>query len=114
MGQQKRSLIGHLTLTAWESWTAEAHWRNAVIIAVVGVVAYNVASPGSSAPNAQLPQTKPQALQIPQTMTSNGVMLTPISKNPIQLKPKILEDEVIFENFKDKESQNTFGRSHGE
>ena len=68
-----------------------------------------MALPGSSVPNKKASQP---TSQVPQAMTNNGVLLTPISKKPIQLKPKISEDEVILQKV--EENQSTFGRSHGE
>ncbi len=122
MGKQKRSLVGHLTLTAWESWAAEPHWRNAIIVALVGSIAFSVASPKPSAPNASYsaPSSSTQnnsapAAQLPPAMANgNATILTPVSKAPPKLTPKISADEVIIKEAEKEESENTFGRSYGE
>lgn len=117
MGKSKRSLIGHLTLTAWESWGAEPHWRNAVIIALVGTIALFVAQPKPSAPSYSAPNSGGQNTSSPMPASmanSNATILAPTSKAPPKLKPKISTDEVIINKTQKKEPENNFGRSYGE
>lgn len=122
MGKQQRSLIGHLTLTAWESWASESHWRNAVIISVVGSIAFTIAAPKTPKPTYSAPQPSsavsnnlPATPQIPSHMAgSNATILTPVSKLPPKLKPKINTDEVIIKENSTSKKNTDFGRSHGE
>ncbi len=130
MGEQ-RSLIGHLTLTAWESWAAESHWRNAVIIALVGAIAFTIAKVPQSAPQASAPtqnaastatpystNNTTQAVATMQQSVQNGsaTLITPTSKAPLKLKPKIPTEDVIINETENTTptASDSFGRSYGD
>lgn len=89
MGEQ-RSLIGHLTLTAWESWSAEPHWKNAVIIALVGSVAFSLSTPPASSSrsgaNAASPSSYSPSSYTPPTGFSGGSTSYP----PLKAKPGLV------------------------
>ncbi len=114
MAEQRQSITARLTLTAWESWSAEPHWRNAVIIAVVGSIAFSLAKPPIKAPTTSANQ--PAAMQQPQNIQSgqsNNQVLPTVSLKPQSLKPKIQSDDVeIKPSVKDKNTD--FAKSHGE
>ena len=119
MGNSKRSLVGHLTLTAWESWSAEPHWRNTVIIAVVGAIAFGISKPSSppmsqSSTGTQSVSQQQPLPSMPNSMNSNATILTPTSKAPLKLKPKLLTDNVIIEKTEKIDPNKNFGRSYGE
>lgn len=120
MGKSKRSLGGHLTLTAWESWSAEPHWRTAVIVMIVGTIAFSVSSPKTGTTSSQsqpAPSSVQQNTNAPMSMQNgNATLIQPQPKAPTKIKPKIKSDDVIIKKTdkKTESKNNDFGRSHGE
>ena len=135
MAKNQRSFGRYLVLTAWESWSVEAHWRNAVIIAIVGSIAFMIASPkpnyqGGTSTSSNPPilsGSTPPALQpgipgnignvtTPSTVSPLQTFTPPVSqpKAPLQIKPALSDEDVIIEETKSLENTPKFGTSYGD
>jgi hypothetical protein len=103
MGKQDGSLVRHLTRTAWESWSTEAHFRNATIVALVGSIAFSMATP------------KPQRsspLYMQETQVTNSGSKKAENK-PLQLVPTISMEEIEVKEIGPAEPDDPFGKSFG-